>query len=111
MATFSSDHRPRQSRERGSIADLLATAMGTDDGRALRRMHPLDWPRLEWRRLKQVNLRGRAQRAFACARSKATAVRRSASPASDADGDRVVAAVPRSIIFSAEILPPDSLWD
>jgi cyclopropane-fatty-acyl-phospholipid synthase len=28
----------------------------------LRRAHPLDWPRLVWRRLKQLNLRGRAQR-------------------------------------------------
>src|SRR5690348_10999306 len=48
--------------EQGSIADLLAMAMGAGHGHALRRTHPLDWPRLAWRRLKQLNLRGRAQR-------------------------------------------------
>ena len=48
--------------ERGSIADLLGMAMGAGYGHALRRAHPLDWPRLIWRRLKQLNLRGRAQR-------------------------------------------------
>jgi cyclopropane-fatty-acyl-phospholipid synthase len=48
--------------EQGSIADLLAMVMGTGYGHALRRLHPLDWPRLVWRRLKQLNLRGRAQR-------------------------------------------------
>jgi cyclopropane-fatty-acyl-phospholipid synthase len=48
--------------EQGSIADLLEMAMEAGYGRALRRAHPLDWPRLIWRRLKQLNLRGRAQR-------------------------------------------------
>jgi cyclopropane-fatty-acyl-phospholipid synthase len=48
--------------EQGSIADLLEMAMEAGYGRALRRTHPLDWPRLVWRRLKQLNLRGRAQR-------------------------------------------------
>jgi cyclopropane-fatty-acyl-phospholipid synthase len=48
--------------EHGSIADLLEMAMGAGYGHALRRGHPLDWPRLVWRRLKQLNLRGRAQR-------------------------------------------------
>ena len=48
--------------EHGSIADLLEMAMGAGYGHALRRAHPLDWPRLVWRRLKQFNLRGRAQR-------------------------------------------------
>jgi cyclopropane-fatty-acyl-phospholipid synthase len=48
--------------EQGSIADLLAMAMGAAYGHALRRTHPLDWPRLAWRRLKQLNLRGRARR-------------------------------------------------
>jgi len=48
--------------EQGSIADLLEMAMGADYGHALRRSHPLDWPRLVWRRLKQLNLRGRARR-------------------------------------------------
>jgi cyclopropane-fatty-acyl-phospholipid synthase len=46
----------------GSIADLLEMAMGADYGRPLRRIHPLDWSRLVWRRLKQLNLRGRARR-------------------------------------------------
>jgi cyclopropane-fatty-acyl-phospholipid synthase len=48
--------------EQGSIADLLEMAMEAGYGHALRRTHPLDWPRLLWRRLKQLNLRGRAQR-------------------------------------------------
>jgi cyclopropane-fatty-acyl-phospholipid synthase len=49
--------------EQGSIADLLEMAMEPSPGRqGLRRTHPLDWPRLAWRRLKQLNLRGRAQR-------------------------------------------------
>src|SRR5689334_6838455 len=48
--------------EQGSIADLLEMAMERADGQALRRAHPLDWPRLVWRRLKQLNLRGRARR-------------------------------------------------
>jgi cyclopropane-fatty-acyl-phospholipid synthase len=48
--------------EQGSIADLLEMAMEAGYGHALRRAHPLDWPRLVWRRLKQLNLRGRAQR-------------------------------------------------
>src|ERR1051326_8177153 len=48
--------------EHGSIADLLAMAMGSGYGHAPRRSHPLHWPRLVWRRLKQLNLRGRAQR-------------------------------------------------
>ena len=48
--------------EQGSLADLLGMAMGSGYGHALRRAHPLDWPRLIWRRLKQLNLRGRAQR-------------------------------------------------
>jgi cyclopropane-fatty-acyl-phospholipid synthase len=48
--------------EQGSIADLLEMAMDASYGRALRRSQPLDWPRLVWRRLKQLNLRGRAQR-------------------------------------------------
>jgi cyclopropane-fatty-acyl-phospholipid synthase len=48
--------------EQGSVADLLEMAMGSGYGHALRRAHPLDWPRLIWRRLKQLNLRGRAQR-------------------------------------------------
>ncbi len=48
--------------EQGSIADLLEMAMEGSYGGALRRKHPLDWPRLLWRRLKQLNLRGRARR-------------------------------------------------
>jgi cyclopropane-fatty-acyl-phospholipid synthase len=48
--------------EQGSITDLLEMAMEAAYGHALRRTHPLDWPRLVWRRLKQLNLRGRAQR-------------------------------------------------
>ena len=46
--------------EHGSIADLLEMAMEAGYGRPI--AHPLDWPRLVWRRLKQLNLRGRAQR-------------------------------------------------
>ena len=48
--------------EHGSIADLLEMVMSSGYGHALRWSHPLDWPRLAWRRLKQINLRGRAQR-------------------------------------------------
>ena len=48
--------------EQGSIADLLELAMSASYGHALRWSHPLDWPRLAWRRLKQLNLRGRARR-------------------------------------------------
>ena len=48
--------------EQGSIADLLGMVMGSGYGHALRWTHPLDWPRLLWRRLKQLNLRGRARR-------------------------------------------------
>jgi cyclopropane-fatty-acyl-phospholipid synthase len=48
--------------EHGSIADLLEMVMGSGYGHALRWSHPLDWPRLAWRRLKQLNLRGRSQR-------------------------------------------------
>ncbi len=48
--------------EQGSIADLLAIVMEGGHGHALRWSHPLDALRLLWRRLKQFNLRGRAQR-------------------------------------------------
>ncbi len=48
--------------ERGSIADVLALAMGSEDLRALRWSHPLEALRLAWRRLKQFNVRGRARR-------------------------------------------------
>ncbi|HEY2137560.1 MAG TPA: cyclopropane-fatty-acyl-phospholipid synthase family protein [Xanthobacteraceae bacterium] len=48
--------------EKGSIADLLALAMSSGYGHALRWWHPLDALCLAWRRLKQFNLRGRAQR-------------------------------------------------
>src|ERR1700736_5854344 len=48
--------------EQGSIADLLELAMSASYGHALRWMHPLDWPRLAWRALKQLNWRGRARR-------------------------------------------------
>jgi len=50
--------------EQGSIADLLDLAMGSH-GRpfhALRWSHPKEALRLMWRRLKQLNWRGRAQR-------------------------------------------------
>ncbi|HUI94323.1 MAG TPA: cyclopropane-fatty-acyl-phospholipid synthase family protein [Xanthobacteraceae bacterium] len=48
--------------EQGSIADLLALAMGNGDLHALRWSHPLEALQLAWRRLKQFNLRGRARR-------------------------------------------------
>jgi len=48
--------------EQGSIADLLALAMGGGDLHALRWSHPLEALQLAWRRLKQFNLRGRARR-------------------------------------------------
>jgi cyclopropane-fatty-acyl-phospholipid synthase len=50
--------------EQGSIADLLALVMGSDNGaaHALRWYHPSEALRLVWRRLKQLNLRSRARR-------------------------------------------------
>jgi cyclopropane-fatty-acyl-phospholipid synthase len=48
--------------EQGSIADLLGLAMDGGDFHALRWWHPSEAVRLVWRRLKQLNLRGRAQR-------------------------------------------------
>jgi cyclopropane-fatty-acyl-phospholipid synthase len=48
--------------EEGSIADLLELAMSVSYGHALRWTHPLDLLQLIWRRLKQLNLRGRARR-------------------------------------------------
>jgi len=48
--------------EQGSIADLLAIAMGRGDFHALRWSHPIEALQLAWRRLKQLNLRGRARR-------------------------------------------------
>ncbi len=48
--------------ERGSIADLLDLVMPHGPFRALRWFHPTEALRLIWRRLKQLNLRGRAQR-------------------------------------------------
>jgi cyclopropane-fatty-acyl-phospholipid synthase len=50
--------------EQGSIADLLELVMGGDNRvhHALRWSHPTEALRLVWRRLKQLNLRGRARR-------------------------------------------------
>jgi cyclopropane-fatty-acyl-phospholipid synthase len=48
--------------ERGSIADLLDLAMARVPHHALRWSHPTEALRLIWRRLKQLNWRGRAQR-------------------------------------------------
>ena len=48
--------------EQGSIADLRELAMSAGYGHALRWTHPLDLLQLVWRRLKQLNLRGRARR-------------------------------------------------
>ena len=48
--------------EQGSIADLLELVMGRNRGHALRWSHPTEALRLVWRRLKQLNLRGRARR-------------------------------------------------
>jgi cyclopropane-fatty-acyl-phospholipid synthase len=50
--------------EQGSIADLLELVMGSHARplHALRWSHPTEAMRLVWRRLKQLNLRGRAQR-------------------------------------------------
>jgi cyclopropane-fatty-acyl-phospholipid synthase len=48
--------------ERGSITDLLELVMGSGPMQALRWSHPSEAMRLVWRRLKQFNVRGRAQR-------------------------------------------------
>jgi cyclopropane-fatty-acyl-phospholipid synthase len=49
--------------EQGSIADLLELVMGGNRiHHALRWSHPTEALRLVWRRLKQLNLRGRARR-------------------------------------------------
>ena len=48
--------------ERGSIADLLDLVMDRMPDHALRWSHPTEALRLIWRRLKQLNWRGRAQR-------------------------------------------------
>ncbi len=50
--------------EQGSIADLLALVMGGSNrpAHALRWWHPSEALRLVWRRIKQLNLRGRARR-------------------------------------------------
>jgi cyclopropane-fatty-acyl-phospholipid synthase len=49
--------------EQGSIADLLELVMGENRvHHALRWSHPTEALRLVWRRLKQLNLRGRARR-------------------------------------------------
>ena len=48
--------------EQGSIADLLDLVMARVPHHALRWSHPTEALRRIWRRLKQLNLRGRAQR-------------------------------------------------
>jgi cyclopropane-fatty-acyl-phospholipid synthase len=48
--------------EQGTIADLLEVAMGAMRGHALRWTNPLDALRLARRWIRQLNLRGRAQR-------------------------------------------------